>query len=384
MEPNAIPYQSLLFVNREKEIDKFNEVLEQVQSSKEKPILRHTILFTAEKGMGKTWLLRELEHRARDKENCLVFFIDLLEYDHWDPTLALLDIIEKFLFSLSGKKFSPASSIGATTQNMQSIANGYIKNNNSIVLLVDHVFEVNWVLLEKLDDFFLGPLATLPCTLVVMAGRGLPYKFKAPELRLLAENFSLDAFTEEQTQQQIDGLIKSEQVKAGSIYRQSRGNPQSTAILVLKGDETGPEEAVATLFISIQDGNERALIRKYLEALCVLRSFDQDRLSTMLTVYNQVEFSRLKPPDYPAIIRKILKYGLAHYDNEKNSYVIQDVVRGPIESYLQRCKPDLYQKLQRAALGIYEEWSQVSDEARVFWAEDLEHHQQKLDELHNG
>ena len=44
-----------------------------------------------------------------------------------------------------------------------------------------------WALLERLDQFLLGPLAAIPRVLPVVAGRGQGYRWVSPEMQLRSE-----------------------------------------------------------------------------------------------------------------------------------------------------------------------------------------------------
>ncbi|HID63144.1 MAG TPA: ATP-binding protein, partial [Anaerolineae bacterium] len=74
------------FVDRETEV---NLVLERAHTLAEgRTVDRRVVIFTGERGTGKTWLLAHLQTELLALSGVTVFLFSLREYADWDPILA--------------------------------------------------------------------------------------------------------------------------------------------------------------------------------------------------------------------------------------------------------------------------------------------------------
>ena len=155
-----------------------------------------------------------------------------------------------------------------------------------LVLLLDQAHEAPWKLLELLDQHLLGPLAAIPRVLPIVAGRGQGYPFKSPEMYLHCKSIRLEPFDNEQTKAQIAKQVpdeKQRKVPLDQIYGLSGGYPRLSYAIATLGADAGLRAELDTILAPVKD---EALLKRlrdeYLKAICVLRSFDDDRAVMML------------------------------------------------------------------------------------------------------
>ncbi|HSO26900.1 MAG TPA: hypothetical protein VLS48_02440, partial [Anaerolineales bacterium] len=96
-------YSAQLFVNREREIQVFHDMLSQVIGADTTP-MRRTLAFIGERGMGKTWLLQHLYAQAAKIDHVRRLWLDLDELRGMDPNLAVVQVLRAFGETILGSK----------------------------------------------------------------------------------------------------------------------------------------------------------------------------------------------------------------------------------------------------------------------------------------
>lgn len=384
MNRNVLPYDESKFVGRTEEIGKIIGLL-QTSLTGSLPDKR-TIAFIGERGIGKSWLLERLFQKISEDSNfqdVILFRLNLEDLDK-DPILAVLDAIKKFraCFSNPAKEMEGGTPAEASRRVLEE-AREQLKKH-ILVLLIDHVYEADWKLLAGLEDYLLGPLSIEPNTLIILSGRGREYPWKTPELRLKAEFEYLKPLSEEDTKEQLQkqiGKNKIADARIREIYDATGGNPLGNYLLGKEADSKKGLNAIieATLEV-IPDREKRKKMREYLDALCVLRSFDEERIPLMLAAYHPEDerYTKWKYAESRQVRDELVLGSFAHWDEKRGGFVMDDVLRKSLETYLQDAKPETWKNLQKKALELYQGWSKKYPRAKDFWIKEVEYHNAAL------
>ncbi len=365
------------FVGREKELNIALMTLEMLGDSS--PPDKRTIAFMGERGIGKSWLLKHISYTIeKNSKNTILFKLNLADYANVDPVLAVLDALKKFrdCFPNLNQTIGSGTPAEASRRTLEEVREQIKKQ--ILVVLVDHVYESDWKLLAGLEDYLLGPLAIEPNTLIILCGRGREYPWKTPELRLKAEFKYLEPLSETETAEQLKKQISEDVAShAKDIFESTGGNPLGNYLLGKEADPKAGLDAIinATLEM-IPNQEKRQEIRKYLEALCVLRAFDEERIPLMLAAYTpeNKEYAKWKYAESRKVRDDLVQGAFAHWDENKSGFVMDEMLRKSLESYVRSVKPDVWKRLQEKALTLYEEWSKKYPRAKDFWVKEVEYH----------
>lgn len=372
MNQNAIPlpeYSAKKFVTR----PEVEEVLGKIRTLVQRGELpKRTIAFSGERGTGKTWLLRHLAEKIKSEiQNTRVYFLDIKS----DTTAR--SVLEDFRGLVLGLKNGLAqTSTEASRQVMQELRAFF--STQFLVLLVDQAYESDWKLLGEIEEYFLGPLAIEPRVFIVMAGRGRAYPWKTPELRLYAEFRKLGPFPDvKQTAEQIDKQAPEAKTRAEEIHQLSGGNPLANFYLA-KGASL---DTVITYILEVIPRESQAQAREYLEALCVLQAFDEERIPTMLAAYhNDPAYLRWKYAQTRLVRDLLVKAAFARWNEDAGGFVLDSQTQHLVENYLKRERPDQWRRLHCAAYRLYRNWMEEYARARDHWQAQANYHAQKLRE----
>ena len=372
-----LKYSSKKFVNREDEIEL---VMKQVHAllRGDRPDAR-TIIFTGERGTGKSWLLAHLQKVKLDLSDVRTFKFNLQEYADRDPILAVADILKRLDAAIGKRNTKLGITLADMSRNlMQDVRQSLDKQ--VLVLLVDHVYESDWKLLAVLEDYLLGPLAVESRVLIVMAGRGRGYPWKTPELRLKADFVDLEPFPDvATTEKQLECQQKQSLPRAAEIHDLSGGNPLANFLLGAQDDLAVALNQVVEGMLDTVPDEHRGRVREHLEALSVLRAFDEERIPAMLAAYYEDE-KRLKWSYAQArqVREELVKWAFARWDADEGGYVLDELTRKLLERYLETAQPDRWEKLQQAASKLYEEWARDYPRTRDRWQQEVQYHIQQL------
>ena len=270
-----------------------------------RPIDVRAVAFTGERGVGKTWLLR---HLAEIDLNCNgtqavvgnslndsatggisdVHSLYLSLQDWTDEpeaaAKALIIAVDEQISKWTTLKPTTmlgggdTASLGDLSRWLEADVRSLLGDKTTaLVLLLDHAHESPWDLLKLLDQHVLGPLTAIPQVFVVIAGRGKPYPWQAPDLRLHMELIEIRPFDVEQTRQQLKGQQEwalSEQ-EITEIWELSGGYPRTNYALGCLGRDRWREAIEGELQYMLEPVPEqhRQTVRECLEALCVLEGF---------------------------------------------------------------------------------------------------------------
>jgi hypothetical protein len=378
-----IEYSIDRFVNREEEVKDVYKKIDDLSANRS--VDKRVIIFTGERGTGKSWLLLHLQESVNKK--CKTALIDLDKYVDWEPTLAVVELLNQLYDLVKLSSGNLGKTLPEMSRNLMTDLWKLLKDK-PLVLFVDHVYESDWGLLSTLEDYLLGPLSLEPRVLLVMAGRGRPYPFKTPELRLQADFCDLSPFSKEATTEQLEhqSVKNLSEDRITIIHEISGGNPLANFLLATLPDASAALDRVIEGMLETVPTDSRRQVRDYLEALCVLQSFDEERIPTMLAAY--YDDNRYKDWSYAQArqVRALLvKWGFAHWDEEKGAYALDPLTRKLFEHYLENVRTsadrDIWQKLQLAALGLYKKWVKDYPRTRKYWKREQAYHSAQLDHV---
>lgn len=396
-------YRHELFVNRDRETKEVVKKLQELLAGR--PVDKRTIVFSGEYGLGKTWLLKHIYNTILEKiesskrKSVYRLFIDLNEYREDDPVVATAAILEWASRNLF-KESLPGTSLAEVNRAFVDRLRDFLGNERVLLVFVEAVYRASWDLLAALENYFLGPLAIEPRVLILLDSQRRGYPWKTPELRVKAESCSLDLFDKERTKEQVEKIVAQKrrffwrrpEVDPNRIYELSQGHPLANYLLTTLWAEkkVAPPRALNEVIEQILEKSsvpegERAEARQYMEALCVLRAFDEERIRAMLSAYaeamnleNKEEYADWGYARTREVRKKLVQWGLASWNDEQNGFTLNESLRQLAEEYLQQEKPEVWRALHRRACKLYEEWQGRYERTSEKWKEEAEFHRSKL------
>lgn len=394
-------YEPRLFVNRSSETNLVTAKLKDLLAGRR--VKERTVIFVGEYGMGKSWLLRRLHDvllrqiDEPDRKRVRRLFIDLEEFDRDDPAVAVMAILHRAGYKLF-KEELPGATLAEMSRAFVERLRTRLKNS-VLVVFVDGVYRSRWELLAPLEEYLLGPLAIEPHVLIVLDSRKRGYPWRTPELRTKAEFVELSPFDEKQTKDQIAHIIEKSRLRirrkalfplpmeiepfSEKVYKLSKGHPLTTYLFATldREPEEVLDEVINEMLVEVPPA-ERPQIRQFLEALCVLRAFDEDRIPPMLAVYFQEIGDEEKAEGYKnwgykearELRRKLVKWELAFWDDERGGFVIPEPLRRLLLRFLIQERREVWDQLQRRAQELYEEWEEKYPKTKERWVEEKDYH----------
>ena len=455
-------YKDDLFVNRDKEIETVTKALENIARGDAEQV--RTIVFRGERGLGKSWLALHLHrsaiHRSAIKEKAstripdyrIVSFLisltpppkelqvgerewyitsndisqiesgDERHYEHLLQELLAwiaeqLDIVRTPYASLRDLSAWLAQDVRKKLESERDLI---------ICLILDSVFEANRSFLDYLERYLLAAFAALPRVLIIMTGRGRPYLWKSPYLRLEREDQSLTPFSLEQVTKQIKkSLQKSSQGSpqespqdtliaanlsdeaieqlAKKVINLGGGYPLTNELLARalvdqvlgrspKSDDLEQAinsatiddkvlEDVASRLLEVIPAQWRDKLREVLNALCVLK----DGFREHEMPYFLAELRNTKPegPEYTIKAMRglrdlLLETNLGRWQDAR--YVLDEAVRTVLEQLLKLQKREVWRRLHERAVNLYEDWAKRYPNSRQYFEQRATYHRGVLAE----
>ncbi len=392
-----LAHQTSYFVDREEALA---VVLEKVQALlRGEPVRNRTTTYYGPRGSGKSWLLRELHRRLRNsgefRDKVVALFIALgpaltgipedglhipadERAEKW-PLLAVGDLLESIIQKL-GLGTSPSTSLDTLCS---LVIGGCRRQGCPVVVLVDGIDEMPPEFLRELENHFLAPLSLEPYVLIVLGGRTRDprrYTWKMPELKLYADEVWLEPFDEHWTREQLARLtsLGFSPAAAPEVLGAGNGYPLSNAVLAeyLEGDpprwrdKAKALQECADLLLEHRD----PALREYFRALCVLRSFDEDRMMPIFAVW----FGTASSWTYQSCRRvreDMVATRLVRWDGVRG-FVMDEAVRAVLENALRENEPEKWRALHRAAYDLFNDWVSRYPTARERWGPEAAYHQQ--------
>ncbi|MGB4977061.1 MAG: ATP-binding protein [Anaerolineae bacterium] len=386
-------YAPELFVDRERETALVSGLVRQMVEPV-RPANR-TVVFSGERGSGKTWLALHLKRtllpalfREVPGRAFLIAMFSLsgaearLETDEWVRNEAAIqsqqhertmrEILEWFCQQLGTAIAADASLSELSAWLARDVRNKY--ENKVFVLLVDSIFETDWKLTADLEKYLLRELAAIPHVIIVLTGRGRPYQWVSPYLRVNKEEARLAAFDPNQTREQLSRQLPTKVEDADIIYKTGGGHPL-TNFLLAQGNLSVEtlNDTINTLLGVVRD-DQREIIRSYFEALCVLDGFREDEIGPMLAVRLKNDEYRRWPTSRIRQVRdELLETHLMRWRD--GLYRIDTSIKRVIESWLESDNPNLWRKLHEQAYQLYHEWAGLYPKANEYYQNLANQHQ---------
>ncbi len=394
MGVNIPDYSPDLFVNREVAI---HLVVEKVRNISEgNPERKRLIVFWGYRGAGKTWLLRHLAETVLPQiPGVCPVYINLERFTNVPADDAIREIagsigqgIDRYRKAELGDTlslppaFAPAHWLVRYLEGALNMASA----TGVLVLLVDFVYEAAPELLDLLEKHVLGPLVVNPRVVIVMAGRGQPNLWRSFTLRSQVEDHELKPFaqpdyTEAQLQKQRPAVAQH----AADIHSATQGYPLANVIIPYPlGQATADQmrEMIDLLLEPIQNPDGSWPVeRQYLEALCVLRTFDEERIPGLLNAYDP----SLAPTGgwtldkASEILRRLIRTNLVRWNSERSGWwIVDQAIRHLLEEYLRVVDPKRWRRCHEAAITLYRDWLKRYPEERERWEEEIAYHKSRL------
>ena len=447
-------YYPDLFVNREKEIKTVTSALQNIACGNAEQ--RQVIVFHSERGLGKSWLVLHLHRSAIastpiQNYRIVSFLISLTppperlqkgEREWYIPNNDISQIASgdeqhyehllQNLLAWVAKQLGIVRASYASSRDLSAwLAQDVRKKLESerdliICLILDSVFEANRGFLDYLERYLIAAFAALPRVLIIMTGRGRPYLWKSPYLRLEREDQSLTPFSLEQVVEQIKkSLQKSSQGSpqespqdtliaanlsdeaieqlAKKVINLGGGYPLTNELLARalvhqvlgrspKSDDLEQAinsatiddkvlEDVASRLLEVIPAQWRDKLREVLNALCVLK----DGFREHEMPYFLAELRNTKPegPEYTIKAMRglrdlLLETNLGRWQDAR--YVLDEAVRTVLEQLLKLQKREVWRRLHERAVNLYEDWAKRYPNSRQYLEQRAEYHRRVLAE----
>lgn len=406
-------YHPDLFADRD---DEFNRVFDLAQAlAAGRPVPRRTVIFRGERGCGKSWLLLHLARKPEplgrsrsDTKRPLAslkgvcsWYVDLRTYASKDAETVIKAIITDLRVQIGrwqNNNTPPFSVVpNLSLAELSRLALGDVSDllqrqeQQVLVALLDHVYESQPEILELLEERLLASLAAKPKTLIVMAGRGRGFSWKAPELRISIEEYWLHGLGEPATKSPDAALsdagmslsatreqLSRLQTKGYPIQRQAdeiapetSGNPLANVLLAVGKSTTDVlEEQLRDI-----DAADRSLLK----LLCVLRFFDEPQIQSLLVACQDgVEFSHVANMSPREVISSLLRTNLVRYDTAQSAYVMDEVIRRLLAGDLQEHYRESWRRLHCAAARTYQAWMNRHPQAKARLEAEANYHAEQL------
>jgi hypothetical protein len=291
-------------------------------------------------------------------------FIDVSP-DVNDPAKATHDILAWVTDHLKTTTAENASSRELATWLVRDIEILYAAQ--ALVLIVDSALEADWNFLAQLETHLLAPLALLPRVLIVMTGRGQPYSWESPYLRVDVRSEQLPPFDAANIQQQLDRLHITSSKSPQEIYELGGGHPLANLLLAQNENTVeAMEQAVQVLLSVVQPAHRYQQVRQYFEALCVLDGFREEEMAQMFAAY-------FGPQDTDWNITRVrvarddcLRTHLMRWENSQ--FVIDKSLRLILRNLLQMKSPDSrWRLLEEHAYQMYSDWAKQYPKSSAYY-----------------
>jgi len=400
----SIPYHPLKFVNREAEIKLVVDLATELRGKPDDRDRSRLVVFHSEKGSGKTWLALHLHHAELPKlgkgitplllrfvspdERRQVEAISLQQtedstwYPDRDTWIKLKEkseseSISKFseaiiadLLKWLSKKLSFPLTVDENMIYQTALMERFVRTNlryQSIILILDSVFEQSWQFLEVLENYVLGPLAPLNNVLLIMTGRGRLYGWKSPDLKKGAVK-TLAPFGEDETREQIDKQAPNPVLSADQIHALGGGTPLANVLLATATDaSTGLDQAIESLL------GENAELRPDFESLCVLERFRDEYIAPLQAVGRKNPLLAKQPLEESRRLReKLTATHLVRWQD--GAYMIDQSLRTLLRNYLRHAQPQMWRDLNVTAAEIFEKLASETERWKDYFRELAEKH----------
>lgn len=381
---------------REQDVKLVQDVLAAVAQNR--PDQPRTIILRQEVGSGKTWFVYYLKREILAKiPNVRTLLVSLSptpprEENKTDEYLVLPEIyapeadaetLAKHLLEWVAKQLDPNGAPQAdlaeqTTWLRNKVAQEF--KQETLVLIFDSLFELDWNKLPRLERALLAPLAAIPRVVLILTGRGRIYSWESPLLRVNVARFPtapLRPFDEKEIQAQLDKQCREHPPKLSvqTILELGGGYPWVNYLLAQGATKQAATQIAAEKLTEvIRDPEARARVRRDLEALSVLEGFSENEMRVMFAAY-----AKTAEPSKPEVRQRrdeILNTFLMHWRDGR--FVIDEPMRRILENYLKYNEPKKWQLLHCRAKQLYQDWAKQFPDHTEAFTKRAKHHNEQL------
>jgi hypothetical protein len=348
------PYSRDAFIHRS-EVDLIQGKFKQFFESGGRESPPKAILFRGERGFGKSWLCFHLHRTILPQfSNLTSLYIALSslpkEYDTVEGEWVIPqepkpeETCKDLMVWVCDQLKIPYPNDPTLLEARRALVGGVetkFTSANALVLILDSVFEADWDLLETVEQNFLAPLAELSNVFFIMTGRGRPYPWISPALRVGMEEETLKDFP-------IEKLTRGNR----AIEEMSGGSPLVSYALLQSDDPVRALDEVAGYLLEVIPPTlERRRVREAFEALCVLDEFREGEMEVMIQAYCQARGEPVPQKSIRDLRDDLLKTYLFRW--EGGGFRVDASLRNVLQQYLKHHQPDLWKQLNCAAYKIY-------------------------------
>jgi hypothetical protein len=223
----------------------------------------------------------------------------------------------------------------------------------------------------------------------VMTGRGRPYPFESPQLRLYSEPWALAAFDVEKIAAQIRKQVPAAQgwsqeyllQRARQVEKAGAGNPISNVLFALEPQGAQAAEHTVRQLLNVLKPEQSQVLRPYLEALAPLDGFREEDILPMLRAYLEpARFEKWGYSDMRSHVRDpLLATGMVRWQDDR--FVMDAGVQRALQTYLKIQWPDKWISLNKRALQLYTEFATKYGSASPYFQKRADHHKAELKTL---
>ncbi|MCA9917743.1 MAG: NACHT domain-containing protein [Anaerolineales bacterium] len=392
-----LPYDPEKFVNRAEEL---KIVRERVLACQRNEVVDQSLIsFWGVADIGKSWLLKHIEHLYAYKEperDSLRKPTLPLYHEFREEEQSLTAVSQSLVHYLAAhlpanlsqpEAAPPPTFAGDPTEALVA----YLKRLAErvvILLLFDTTEYVDDTLWDTMETSLLEPLLKSDKVLVIVTGRNRAPRWKRVEVRRRAmptEKSEVRPFTTEATQEQLQRLGLPQAAKQANLLMQdSLGTPGLSARLGRSwqqlSEEQYKQERIETWKQYIDDifGHLSPTWQQMIEAVVPLRYYRTQALRLMLT-QSAYEVEDDSDVFLLRVLRKLDKQThLVWWDNSQNAYVTAVVARWILNRQLQVCQPTKFIDQHTLALNMYKNWAQEFPNSLPAYIPELLFHESTL------
>lgn len=400
-----LSYAPELFVDRDTDVALVTGLCRKLVEGGRTPGLPRAVTMRGERGSGKTWLSLHLQRQelpkisgvvsllislvpmivqgylpqGREKKRCEYFDIaPNPQPDTQKTEEVFMESCRRVLMWVSSE-LGTTSAPDATIDELSNwLARDLAQRQQVFVFLFDSIFELDWGYLKGLESYLIAPLAALPNTLFVMTGRGKLYPWISPYLRVEIEERPLVSFDKDRIAEQIQRQVPDTKLSVEEIERIGGGHPLNNFLLATAQDWIAEIGTIIDLLLDIQAGRQRAIMRDYFEALCVLDGFREEEVPFMLAAYYEDPRRETMPIVEVRKLRdELVATNLVRWENSK--FKIDEPLQRLLENYLKTQEPpERWQRLNCRAYQLYKQWTEEYTKYADFYGAKSEWHANRL------
>lgn len=259
-----------------------------------------------------------------------------------------------------------------------------------IVLFIDGVDTLHELLTDWIEEFLVKPFVQSKRVIVVWTARNAR-KWKRPEIRWDRKSEELRTFSEDEVRLQLSHSprIKRDENLAEqlfkNVYTLTGGHPYAGAVVIGKisqWDELNisvvkkrEQELYKEIFqIVIQNYAFKNLTKEQrtaLELCSMVRLIDTTTMQRILGESSGL-FENWQRNNFDRLLLELRKTYLLRW--EKSGWTIEPSIRHLMRSYYLTCSEEMFQKVNEAALKVYQDWlSKQVDNRKLFIIEEIYH-----------